>query len=176
MLDTMTLTKVVGAFCGALLVFLLGSWMGEALYHGGHGAHEQAYVIDTGGDDAAAEEEEEEVDMVELVAAADPDSGERAFRACAACHKINEPVNAVGPHLDGVMGREIASIGDFGYSGALPEGEVWDIETMSAWIANPSEFAEGTSMNYRGLAKDGERADLIAYLISKSPDFEMPAN
>lgn len=175
MLDTMTLTKVVGALCGALLVFLLGGWMGQALFQGGHGAREQAYVIDTGGDDAA-DEVVEEVNMVELVAAADPGAGERVFRACAACHKINEPVNAVGPHLDGVMGREIAAIGDFGYSGALPEGEVWDIDTMSAWIANPSGFAQGTSMNYRGLAKDGDRADLIAYLISKSPDFEMPAN
>ncbi len=175
MLDTMTLTKVVGAFCGALLVFLLGSWLGEALFHGGHGAREQAYVIDTGSDEGAADEEVAEVNMVELVAAADAGAGERVFRACAACHKINEPANGVGPHLDGVMGREIAAIGDFGYSGALPEG-VWDIETMSAWIANPSDFAQGTSMNYRGLAKDGDRADLIAYLISKSPDFEMPAN
>jgi len=130
-------------------------------------------VIDTGSDDDA-EEGVEEVDMVELVAAADAGAGERVFRACAACHKIDEPVNAVGPHLDGVMGREIASIGDFGYSGALPAGEVWGIENMSAWIENPSGFAEGTSMNYRGLAKDGDRADLIAYLISKSPDYTMP--
>lgn len=174
MLDTMTLTKVVGAFCGALLVFLLGSWMGEALFHGGHSSGQQAYVIDTGSDDAA-EEEAVEVDMVELVAAADPGAGERVFRACAACHKINEPANGVGPHLDGVMGREIAAIGDFGYSGALPDG-VWDIDTMSAWIENPSGFAQGTSMNYRGLAKDGDRAALIAYMISMSPDFEMPAN
>jgi len=173
MLDTMTLTKVVGAFCGALLVFLLGGWMGEALYHGGgHGAHEQAYVIDTGSEEAT-EEVVEEVDMVELVAAADAGAGERVFRACAACHKIDEPVNAVGPHLDGVMGREIASIGDFGYSGALPAGEVWTIENMSAWIENPSGFAEGTSMSYRGLADDEDRADLIAYMIAKSPDFSI---
>ena len=174
MLDTMTLTKAVGALCGALLVFLLGSWMGQALFKGGHSSGQQAYVIDTGDDDAA-EEEVAEVDIVQLVAAADPASGERVFRACAACHKINEPANGVGPHLDGVMGRQIAGLGDFGYSGALPEG-VWDIENMSAWLVNPSGFAQGTSMNYRGLAKDGDRADLIAYMISLSPDFEMPAN
>lgn len=176
MLDTMTMTKVVGAFCGALLVYLLGGWMGEALYHGGHGDTEQAYAIDTGGDEAAEDEVVEEVDMVELVAAADAGAGERVFRACGACHKINEPVNGVGPHLDGVMGREIAAIGDFGYSGALPAGEVWNIERMSAWIENPSGFADGTSMNYRGLSDEEDRADLIAYLISKSPEFEMPAN
>ncbi|WP_111402672.1 MULTISPECIES: c-type cytochrome [Meridianimarinicoccus] len=175
MLDTMTLTKVVGAFCGALLVYLLGGWVGEALYHGGHGAHEQAYVIDTGSDEGGEEAVEEEVNMVELVAAADAGAGERVFRACAACHKIDEPANGVGPHLDGVMGREIASIGDFNYSGALPAGEVWNIDRMSAWIENPSGFAEGTSMNYRGLSDNEDRADLIAYLVSKSPDFTMPA-
>ena len=30
MFDTMTLTKVLGAFCGSLLVFLLGKWAGRA--------------------------------------------------------------------------------------------------------------------------------------------------
>ncbi|PWR01601.1 cytochrome c family protein [Meridianimarinicoccus roseus] len=175
MLDTMTLTKVVGAFCGALLVYLLGGWLGEALYHGGgHGAHEQAYVIDTGeGDDAA--EDEAPVDFLTLVQSADAGAGERIFRQCGACHKINEPVNGVGPHLDGVMGREIAAIGDFGYSGALPSGEVWTLENMNAWIQNPSGFASGTSMSYRGLADDEDRADLVAYLISKSPDYTLPS-
>lgn len=175
MLNTMTLTKVVGAFCGALLVFLLGGWMSEALFSSGHGTREQAFVIDTGGGDAT-EDVVEEVDMVQLVAAADPAAGQRVYRACAACHKIDEPVNGVGPHLDNVMGRQIAALDDFSYSGALPADQVWDIETMSAWIENPSGFARGTSMSYRGLARDTERADLIAYLISKSPEFEMPAN
>ena len=35
MLDTMTLTKVVGSLCGALLVFLLGNWVAEEVYHMG---------------------------------------------------------------------------------------------------------------------------------------------
>ena len=40
MFDTMTMTKAGGAFCGALLVFLLGNWVAETLYAteaGGHG-------------------------------------------------------------------------------------------------------------------------------------------
>ena len=58
MFDTMTLTKIVGGFCGALLVYLLGVWAADALYHtggGGHGDHgsEQAYVIPVEGGDAA---------------------------------------------------------------------------------------------------------------------------
>ena len=38
MLDTMTFTKIIGGFCGALLIYLLGSWAAESFYHvGGHG-------------------------------------------------------------------------------------------------------------------------------------------
>ena len=39
MFDTMTMTKVLGAACGSLLVFLLGAWGAELIYHGagGHG-------------------------------------------------------------------------------------------------------------------------------------------
>ena len=59
MLDTMTLTKVVGSLCGALLVFLLGNWVAEEVYHmgGGHGEeHAAGYYIEV----ETAEEEAEE--------------------------------------------------------------------------------------------------------------------
>lgn len=181
MFDTMTMTKVVGAFCGALLVYLLGAWVGEALYHSGHGHSEQAYVIDTGeeetaeGAEGAAEAEPAApVDMVSLVASADASSGQGVFRQCQACHNAAEEQNGVGPHLVGVMGRAIGSVDGFGYSGALPDGE-WGVENMSAWIKAPREFAPGTSMGYAGLDDDEDRADLIAYLIQQSPGYEMPA-
>jgi len=49
MFDTMTLTKIGGALCGALLVFLLGNWAAEIVYStesDGHGDEvAQAYVI-----------------------------------------------------------------------------------------------------------------------------------
>ena len=42
MFDTMTFTKVLGAVCGSLLVFLLGNWAADALYSmdGGHGGED----------------------------------------------------------------------------------------------------------------------------------------
>ena len=52
MFDTMTLTKIVGGFCGMLLVFLMGNWVAETVYHvgadghgDGHGEVKQAYTI-----------------------------------------------------------------------------------------------------------------------------------
>ena len=50
MFDTMTSTKLIGAFCGTFLVFLLANMAAESLYHVGsedHGdGHDQAYVIE----------------------------------------------------------------------------------------------------------------------------------
>ena len=64
MLDTMTGVKVVGGFCGALLVFLLGGWVAEGIYHigGGHGEDVQAYTIPVEEDDAAQPTEPGEFD------------------------------------------------------------------------------------------------------------------
>ncbi|OSP56751.1 cytochrome c family protein [Pseudoruegeria sp. SK021] len=178
MLDTMTVTKVVAALCGSLLVFLLGGWVGQSLFTigGGHGDHVQAYLIDTG-DENGAETAEEEVDFAALVAAADVEGGARVFGKCAACHKVNGE-NATGPHLDGVVGRHIGSVGDFAYSDALADlsAETWTPEHLSDFLENPKGWAKGTKMSFAGLKKDSDRADVVAYLISESPDFVFDAS
>src|SRR6056297_336405 len=78
MFDTMTFTKVLGSFCGALLIFLLGQWAAELLYHtgGGYGDdYQQGYVIETGADDGAEELVEEGPSFAELYASADLGKG-----------------------------------------------------------------------------------------------------
>ena len=183
MLDTMTFTKVLGGFCGALLIFLLGTWAAESLYRvGTYGEETAAYVIDTGEEEAAAETEtaeaeevaEPETPFVQLVAQADASAGESVFRQCAACHAIEDERNGVGPHLNGLIGREIASIDGFRYSGALPEEGAWTWENLDPWLEAPREFASGTSMAYGGLADAEDRANLIAYLYSYTEGAELP--
>lgn len=169
MFDTMTFTKIMGGFCGALLVFLLGKWAAEEIYamgDHGYGEHSPAYVIDTGSDDAAEEEEEEVVTLASLYPDADPSAGERVFNKCAACHKAEDGANGVGPHLYGVVGRDIGSVDDYGsYSGALNEAaDVWTPENLYAFLEDPSGWAPGTSMGYAGLKKPEDRANVIAYM------------
>lgn len=171
MLDTMTFTKVLGGFCGALLVFLLGKWVAESLYHvGGHyGEHTAAYVIDTGEEDDASEdtaaEEAAPADFETVFASADPGKGERVFNKCRACHKLEDGANATGPHLYGVVGREVDAVDGFGYSGALEEvADVWTPENLNDFLENPRGYAPGTSMGFAGLSSVEERANLIAYL------------
>ena len=167
MFDTMTLTKIVGSFCGALLIFLLGSWVAEEIYHvgGGHGDGEQAYSIpvEEGGESGEAEEE---VPFADVFASADAGAGERVFSKCRACHQLNGS-NAVGPYLNGVVGREIQAVDGFNYSGALADaGDVWEPEVLNAFLVDPQGWAPGTTMSFNGLPKVEDRANLIAYLAT----------
>ncbi|WP_226780265.1 c-type cytochrome [Oceaniglobus trochenteri] len=170
MFDTMTLTKIVGAFCGAFLVFLLGGWVAESLYHtgGGHGDdHAQAYVIDTGAEETEEADAEPEVPFEEVYAAADPAKGEREWRPCAACHKLEKGANATGPYLYGVVGRDKGAAEGFSYSDTLAtmEGD-WTPENLSHFLEDPKGYAPGTKMVFKGIKDVEDRANLIAYLDS----------
>lgn len=166
-MDTMELTKIVGAVCGAFLFLLLGKWAAEIVYHvggGGHGGSAQAYVIEveeSGGDEIA----DAGPSIEELLASADISKGEKAFGKCKACHKLEDGANGTGPHLFSVVGRAIGGIGGYDYSSALADlGGDWTVEALDGFIANPKKYAPGTKMGFAGLKKDGDRANLIAYL------------
>ncbi len=163
-MDTMTLTKVAAGVLGAWLVLLLGKWAGEELYHAElHGEPSYSIAVES----AEPEEEVEEVPFAELMAAADVDAGAKVFRKCTACHKVEDGANATGPYLYAVVGRDIAAVSGFEYSGGLSEKEgEWTPENLSGFLKKPSEWAPGTTMGFAGLNKPEDRANLIAYLDS----------
>lgn len=168
MFDTMTMTKAVGAVCSMFLVLLLGKWAAEGIYHvGGHGDGEQAYVIDTGASETTAEAAPVE-DFATVFAAADAGAGERLWRQCSACHKL-DGTDGTGPHLNGVVDRAKAAVAGFGYSETLAGMDgAWTPENLNGFIANPREYAPGTKMSYSGMKDIEDRANLIAYLASTS--------
>jgi cytochrome c len=170
MFDTMTMTKVVGAACGSLLVFMLGGWAASALYStsGGHGGEAtQAYTIDTGADDATAVVEEGP-SFDELYASADAAAGEKVFAKCKACHKVDGS-NGTGPHLDGVVDRAKASVAGFGYSDVLVSmaADAWTPANLDAFLLSPKNYAPGTKMSFAGLPKPADRANVIAWLATQ---------
>lgn len=167
-MDTMTITKYVGAFCGSLLVFLLISTVAGAIFDR-TSEEVVAFSLEAPEGDAAADAPEEQVDVAALVAAADAAAGEGQFRKCAACHKVDGS-NAVGPHLDGVVGRPIASVEGFDYSAALSGIDAsWDPDHLYAFLQSPKGYAPGTAMAFAGLPKSEDRANLIAYLQTITP-------
>jgi cytochrome c len=169
MFDTMTFTKILGGFCGAFLIYLLGGWVGDSLYSmgGGHGGESHAaYVIEVDAGGAAAEEVEE-VDFATLYAAADAGKGEKVFKKCKACHTLEDGANATGPYLYGVLDRPMGAAAGFGYSGALTQvGDSWTVDALNAFIESPKKTAPGTTMSFKGISKPEDRANLIAYLAT----------
>ena len=171
MFDTMTFTKVGGAVCGSLLVFLMVNWASSSLFHTGaveHGAEmAQAYTIDTGEATAAAAPATDGPDFETLYAAADPALGEKVFAKCKSCHKIDGN-NATGPHLNGVVDRPKASVEGFGYSEAIlaHKDQVWSPQNINDFITSPKGYMPGTKMGFAGLANAEDRANVIAYLAT----------
>jgi cytochrome c len=172
MFDTMTMTKILGAVCGSLLILLLGKWAAESLYHTGpveHSGEEvaQAYSFATATEETAEAGAEAGPPFADLLAAADTGAGEKVFSKCKACHKVDGS-NGTGPHLNGVVDRAKASVEGFAYSDALlaMAGDSWTTENMNGFLTNPKEYAPGTKMGFAGLGKVEDRANVIAYLAT----------
>ncbi len=170
MFDTMTMTKVLGGLCGTWLVYLLGGWAAETIYHGGGGHgddHAQAYVIEVADEGGAEEAAEEEVDFAVVMASASAADGEALWRNCRSCHALEPGNHGTGPALHGVVNRPVAFYDDFNYSGALVAvAETWTPENLNLFLENPKSYAPGTAMGYNGMRKIEDRANLIAYLES----------
>lgn len=170
MFDTMTVTKIVGAVCGSLLVFLLISWASDEIYstEAAHGEHaEAAYTLEVEEVAVAGEAVVEGPSFEELFAAADVAKGKKTFSKCKACHKLDAGANGVGPSLFGVVDRDIATVDGFAYSPAVSglEGN-WTPEQINAFLTKPKTFAPGTKMSFAGLKKATDRVNIIAYLAT----------
>jgi cytochrome c len=93
-------------------------------------------------------------------------AGEKVFAQCRACHQIGENAkNAVGPILNGLIGRKSGMIEGYNYSDANKNsGIVWDEAVFAEYIRNPRAKVPGTKMTYAGLTDEKKIQDLIAFL------------
>lgn len=101
--------------------------------------------------------------------AQDAARGERAFLKCRACHAVGPGAQSkAGPVLNGIVGRQAASVPGFKYSEAFQnarqKGVVWTEEQLSAFLETPLNFIPKNRMAFGGITDRGERADIIAYL------------
>jgi len=101
-----------------------------------------------------------------VAAAQDAAAGEKVFLKCKACHQIGEGAkNAVGPVLNGIVGRPAGTYADYSYSDANKgSGLTWDEATLKEYLKNPRAKVPGTKMIFAGLPKDEDIDNVIAYL------------
>jgi len=140
-----------------------------------HLPEKPAYIVQgveaEAGAGAAAAEAEKPIEF--YLASADLAKGEAQFKKCASCHSIESGgAQGIGPNLHGIVGARHAQVAGFGYSAALraTSDKVWDWQGMSGWLANPRQFIPGNKMSFAGISKPEDRANLIAFLNSKSPN------
>jgi cytochrome c len=105
------------------------------------------------------------------LASADPNKGSEVFKKCTACHNADKGgANGTGPNLWGVVDGPIGKrVPGFAYSPALSgKGGNWTWDNLFAWLKSPRDFAPGTKMTFAGLSSPQDRANVIAFLNSKS--------
>ena len=96
-------------------------------------------------------------------------SGRAIFAgACASCHDIRQGTRGGdGPNLHDVFGRRAGSLPGYDYSRAMRRsGVVWNMASLTRFIANPSRYIPGNRMPFSGLPDSDERRELLSYLRS----------
>ena len=169
-MDSYEINKILGALLFTCLCLLSLNIAAGAMFAPAKMAKPgyEVAVTEQKQDAAGAPAPQEPIEK--LLASATVEKGEASAKKCAACHTFGkgEP-NRVGPNLYGVVGRERASHPGFNYSAAMKaKPGKWTIDDLNAFLLNPKGFVPGTTMGFAGLSRGSERADVIAYLNSKS--------
>ena len=106
-----------------------------------------------------------------------PKKGAKVFKKCKACHQVGEGAkHRVGPQLNGLFGRTAGTLEGFKYSKAMTtageDGLVWTDETIAEFVENPKAFIPKSKMSFKGLKKEKDRVNLLAYLQTFSDNPE----
>lgn len=169
----MNYNMYAGAFLATVFVVMTVGIASDAIFYS-ETPEQQGFAIIVPEAEGVTAPAEEEVDVpvAVLLANADPANGPSVFRKCQSCHNIEQGApHKTGPNLWNIVGKQAALYDDFRYSNAIlayaGDGAVWDFEALNNFLKAPDEYIDDTSMRFAGLRRDGERADLIAWLATQ---------
>jgi cytochrome c len=171
-MDELRLNKVFAGFLFAALLLMAGVKIADVMVPHQELA-ENAYVIkvaETTDTAAAAPVDIGPEPIMALLASADLGAGEKLSKKCSACHVFDAGgQNKTGPALWNAVNRPLGASEGYAYSDALASfGGAWDYASLNAFLAKPKGYISGTKMNFAGLKKPEDRANLIAWMRTKA--------
>ena len=174
-MSALEVNKILASIIIAILVVVIISHLGDILIDvDNDNLTETAYKIEI--------EENQEIlgatlnndiniePISSLLLSASSAKGQKIYKKCGSCHNYEKNgMDKVGPSLWNIINRPKADIAGYNYSKALAEfGGVWNYEELAAFLFKPKDFMEGTKMNFAGLKKVQDRADLVLFLREQS--------
>jgi cytochrome c2 len=96
----------------------------------------------------------------------DADSPEALVFQCAACHTFGKGERgSIGPNLNRVVGRRVASAKGYEYSQAMKNfGGRWTPARLDQFLADPAGTVPGTAMQFEGVKDPAQREKIIQFL------------
>ena len=161
-----------GVICGGLLI--MGGIKGADVLLPHQTLEQNAYpieVADTGASTAqVASAPAGPEPILAMLATADIAAGQKLAKKCTACHSFDGGGPAkVGPNLYNIVNAAAARDSGFSYSEAMAGmGGEWNYSNLNGFLHKPKKWLAGTKMNFAGLKKPKDRANLIAWLRSLS--------
>lgn len=164
--------KIVLSIALAIFTYIFSNNFAGIIYTPSYYIDKRGYeipVVEATGGTAVAKGIPDEIDIVAIMATADPAAGKEQFNKCAVCHTHEKgAANKVGPNLWGIVGANVASHSNFSYSNAMlnlgKTGAKWGFEELYRYIYAPAKYVVGTKMAFAGIKNDQDRSNLIAYL------------
>ncbi|MCK8786803.1 cytochrome c family protein [Roseomonas sp. NAR14] len=177
-MGSLELNKAFGAILTAGIAFMMAGLVGGVLVHPHRLEHSAIHIEGVGAAPAAAPAAPEALPPLgPLLAQANVAEGQQlAQRLCASCHTFNQGGRSgVGPNLYGVDGAPHGHVEGFNYSAALKgKPGPWDDNMLNEWLHKPSAYAPGTRMAFAGISNHQQRANVIAFIRSISPNAPPP--
>ena len=105
--------------------------------------------------------------------AQDAAAGQKDFLVCSACHQIGPGAQiAIGPVLNGVVGRKAGTYPGYVYSDANKNSDItWTEDELQKYLAAPQKVVPGTKMTFAGFHGDTKKInDVIAFLKQYKAD------